>query len=140
MNKKLYIFDLDGTLTPERPSSSSPYIKSLLPGVMQKLYSLPPYSIFGIVTNQKNRSKNDRDMLDYFAWIEFQVLVNYIEVATKDNPEDLKPNPSLINKMIETLLLQKSDAVMIGNSGTDYEAASRARIDFVYANAFFGWK
>ena len=54
-----------------------------------------------------------------------------------DGISPIKPNPSMINKIINTLKVNKTDAVYIGDSEVDILSASNAEIKLILVDYGF---
>lgn len=150
MEKKLIVFDLDGTLFSMRISAlhDAPLDeRTLLPGVKAKITELQAAGVkIGIATNQDVGKWGGRiydayvieeRLEDVCAFLNLdRRLIRWALVGTWA----AKPNPALLTDLRNALQLEYEDVLFIGDSETDYQAAVRAHIDFEYAwNYFDGW-
>ncbi|WP_438388020.1 HAD-IIIA family hydrolase [Actinopolyspora saharensis] len=128
------LFDRDDTLVHDVPYNGDPRQVRPLPGVSEALRSLRDGGVLvGVVTNQSGVSRGllDRDQVDsvntavenqlgpFATW---QVCPH----GDGDGCRCRKPEPGLIERAAAELHLLPSECVVIGDTGADLEAASRA--------------
>jgi HAD superfamily hydrolase (TIGR01662 family) len=142
--KRLIIFDLDGTLTPPRLHSSDAFVYQFLPGVPQKLkkiyelrYLVPEGRKMVICTNQYSRDKEDKEMNLFFDWLQVQLPIETIKVATNEEPYRLKPAPMMLVELMEEFHATPEETVFIGNDDRDKLAAERAGVAYLDRAEFF---
>lgn len=154
-DKKLYIFDKDGTLTLTKngyPCPSKPGETFLLPNVFDKISSLhKDNKLIAVATNQGGVSHGYMEEMD--AWMVLKELRGFLsidEIAVsfyektgkyKDYYLDKsKPDPGMIYELMKKLFVDnRSDVLMIGDGFVDKFAAENAGVDFMFAHEFFGW-
>jgi len=138
--KRLYIFDLDGTLTPHRESSADPFVFELLPNVEKMITALQANGKkIAIVTNQRLRDKSDDGLSAFCFWVTKTLhITELVMVATGVSTWMLKPSPCMILMLMQRYRLSADEVVMIGNSPDDYHSAMNAGVDFTWADEFFG--
>ena len=142
MNCINIIFDLDGTLTPQRPASNSPFSHILLPNVREKLTELRAAGCrFAIASNQGGAKRNKPNRLTVGAilaqmgWARHELGIDIIRFAISDNYK--KPNPAMLLEICREWNISPTDAVFVGDAETDRQAAFAAGIKFIYAKEFF---
>lgn len=149
--KKLIIFDADGTLRrctiPGQPCPSKNDEWELMPGVKEKIATLPDGVRFGIVSNQGGVGLGF--MPQEVAW---QMLVELAALALRDRcvalmcthaPKDgclcRKPSPLMLYQAMEAANAKPRETLYVGDMDSDREAAQRAGVAFLWAWEFFGW-
>lgn len=140
---KLVIFDLDGTLTPERASSAAPFEQRLLPGVKEKCQELREQdALLAIATNQSKMSGNDELhhlFYQHLTWLCNQV--GHLDYVIAYSKWEMKPKPYMTERLMEYHDIAATyQVLMVGNSDTDQKAAIAAGVDFEWAKDFFGWE
>lgn len=132
------IFDLDGTLTPARESSRSPFEQRLLKGVLETCARLEAEGvIFALATNQRATS-------DIFYRRRFELHINWLlqfislkAIRFASSPSRLKPRPAMLLELIDELGVAPSECIFVGDSAIDCAAAAAAGIRFEKAELFF---
>jgi len=139
---KLAIFDMDGTLTPQRPSSTAPFCRELLPGVREKLEELRAARVhLAVVTNQggARRGRVPRltvgAVLAQLRWLKQELGIEEVRFATK--PPRKKPAPAMLLELMDTFGISPDETLFVGDAETDREAAKRAGCRFAWAEDFF---
>jgi len=140
--KKLYVCDLDGTLTPHRESSADPFVLELLSNVEKMITALQANGKkIAIATNQRLRDESDEELSAFCFWVTKTLhITEPVMVATEVSPWMLKPSPCMILMLMQRYRLSAEEVVMIGNSKDDYLSAMNAGVDFMWADEFFGRK
>jgi HAD superfamily hydrolase (TIGR01662 family) len=138
MPKKLLLFDLDGTLVPDRMSSLDPFQRSFMPGVKKAIYDAGRGTRIVVITNQSQRNQDDKEMVEYLEWVAFELMIDHIYFATKDTKEYLKPNPSFVLMAMKKYSATPEETIFIGNNYFDEATAVNAGIDYISADIFFG--
>jgi HAD superfamily hydrolase (TIGR01662 family) len=143
--KHLVIFDLDGTLTPKREHSSDDFIFEILPGIKEKLTSLyelrflvPEGRKMAVATNQYSRDAEDKEMELFFDWLQVQLPIEFINVATNSEPYRLKPSANMLVELMERFKVTPEETTFIGDDERDKQAAERAGVQYVDRGEFFG--
>ena len=138
----LYIFDLDGTLTPQRPSSTAPFERVLLPGVADKCAALRKAGhVLAIASNQGGARRDKPGRLTIGAiqaqmrWIRQQLGISAVRFAIGDSRK--KPSPAMLVQLMSEFATDAADTVFVGDAETDRQAAEAAGVRFVWASEFF---
>lgn len=154
MTLKAFIFDRDGTLNHTtqilRPGQKagdptdgyvlSPDELTLLPGVKGALSHLTSRGIRSFVFTQQNsvgKGLLDEETLRAIhdrmnGLLAPDALISEFFYAThKDDPR-AKPNPLMIEKILEKYALQKDEVIVAGDSMRDYRAALAAGVRFAW--------
>jgi D-glycero-D-manno-heptose 1,7-bisphosphate phosphatase len=139
----LYVFDVDGTLTQNRPSSRHPFERRLLPGVAERCAELRRQGhTLALATNQGGARQGREGRLSYGAvhahlrWVAAQIEAETYRFATK--PPRGKPSPAMLEELMVTLGFEPAETVYVGDRPSDKEAAEAAGVTFREAEAF--WK
>lgn len=139
---KLAVFDVDGTLTPRRSTSTSTFERILLPGVETKLATLKQQGIIlALATNQGGAYRRQSirlfmgEVLAHLRWLQRTLGIDAIRFATTE--ERKKPKPSMLNELMHQFSATPMETLFVGDDGTDRLAAKAAGVQFVYANEFF---
>ena len=140
---KLAIFDLDGTLSPQRPCSTAPFQRGFLPTVSAKLSTLRKQGVYlAVATNQggANRQRSGRISIGtvqaHLRWLQDELGLHAVRFATTDTRK--KPNPAMLVELMEQFNVAPDETVFVGDTETDQQAAAAANVPFVYATSFFG--
>ena len=138
---KLIIFDLDGTLTPERTSSAAPFERRLLPGVKEKCRELRREDVLLTLATNQSQMRLDHTIYhrlrDHISWLRKQIdLFSW----TSSADARMKPHPAMLFEMMHIAYCGTRNTLMVGNSTDDQEAAIAAGVDFEWAKDFFGWE
>ena len=139
---KLIIFDMDGTLTPDRPSSTAAFERKLLPPVQASLAELKARGIIlALATNQggARRGRAGRlttgAVLAQLRWLSAELGLEATRYAT--TPERQKPSPAMLIELMQQVGVTAGETLFVGNSETDRQAALAAGVQFAYAHEFF---
>lgn len=139
---KLIIFDVDGTLSPQRLSSTERFSRILLPNVKEKLTVLKQQGVaLAIATNQGgvNSQGEQRlsigDVLSYVCWLKHTLKLDAARFACRGQRK--KPNPAMLSELMEQFGVAPSETLFVGDSEIDQQAAQAAHVHFIYANVFF---
>ena len=154
----LYLFDLDGTLiTPYMDNADKAYdVWSVLPGRRERLAALLSAGHqVAIVTNQAgvafgfiSEADAERKIAQAIKALGLPtstpVAVCYAHEKSRDpryNAPDAcarrKPAPGMLLELMAQSGVSADQAVMVGDLGSDEEAARAAGVRFVLADAFF---
>jgi histidinol-phosphate phosphatase family protein len=152
---KLYIFDADGTLRWSRPPGRRYPLAStewqLMPGVAERLATIP-FSRHGpwlaIASNQNGVARGELSEAQAR-----QLIMDMLEAALGVVPEGTrielcicaedagcacrKPAPGLLLRLLDHFGVGPAEALFVGDLDSDAEAAARAGIGFIPADAFF---
>ena len=139
---KLAIFDLDGTLSPQRPYSTAPFQRILLPIVSDKLATLRQQGIFlAVATNQGGADRQRSARLSigavqaHLRWLRHELGLHAVKFATTVARK--KPNPTMLIELMSQFNVAPNETLFVGDSETDQQAAGAACIPFIYAEVFF---
>ena len=146
MSYCLYVFDWDGTLTPDRATSTENAPIVPLPGVQPRLADLAAQGAhIAVATNQRGLSEKRQVRM---GWGMFgkrvQTLcalypeIGKVHVAV-DDPERVKPAPGMLLELMRIYQATPEETLFVGDAETDREAANRAGCGFMWARDFFGW-
>lgn len=140
---KLAIFDLDGTLSPQRPYSTSPFRRIFLPNVANKLSALKKQGVFlALATNQGGANCQHPERLSmgvlqaHFHWLRYTLGLHSIRFAIA--PARKKPHPIMLIELMSQFNVTPDETLFVGDAETDCHAAMAASVPFVYADIFFG--
>ena len=137
MPYKLVIFDVDGTLTPQRSSSVGPTIKTLLPGVKDNLEALHADGIkVGIVSNQDSRRPAE-EIKEHFDWIRGELGITKSLMLYDTRESRKKPSPYMLKVLMKRVGATPSETLFVGNAATDRQAAQNAQCDYQSHARFF---
>ena len=141
---KLAIFDLDGTLSPQRPYSTAPFQRILLPAVSAKLSVLKQQGVFlAVATNQGGAGRQRVKRLSMGAvqshlhWLRHELGLHTVRFATSAVRK--KPNPVMLMELMSQFSAAPHETLFVGDAETDQQAAAAAGIPFVYAEKFFDY-
>lgn len=154
MNKKLIIFDVDGTLVETK--SGATFRKSAddwqwLPGRLEKLAELEAQGAqLAVATNQGGVAFGYLDAVairqQLYTMAEeahitiVEMCFSHPKASIDDYREDSprrKPAPGMLLDIIKASNVYPSDCLMVGDRDEDEQAARNAGIDFMWAKDFF---
>ncbi len=94
-------------------------------GIPELLRKLQKEGVMMAVASNKFQHGTDRLVAKFFGDIEF--------IAIEGNREGapLKPDPAIIDNILQKAGVERSDAVMVGDSGIDIRTAAAAGIDSI---------
>lgn len=95
-------------------------------GIMDLLIKLQENNIFLAINTNKKQILTEELCKKFFKDIKFEKIIGY-----KENYPS-KPDPTGVYEIIETLNLEKQDAVYIGDTISDVKTAENAGIDAVF--------
>lgn len=135
MSTRVILFDLDGTLLDANFTQAamlnikpSQMVRGrLYDGVMETLEQLKSHYRFGVVTN-KSALGAERDLRHFGLWEKQSALVG------SDTLDVCKPDPAPLLHACELLDVLPRDAIFVGDSHADYEAAKGAGMRFVFCS------
>lgn len=142
MTTNLVIFDLDGTLTLSRPSSTAPFSRTLLPNVREKCAALREAGVtLAVATNQGGARMGRvprlpvRAVLEQLRWIKQELDIAQscftIDAACK------KPNPVMLTVLMKDLGVTPDETLFVGDAESDRLAAAAAGCEFRWAADYF---
>ena len=152
INKKVIIFDRDGTLNEDDGYTYKIEKLKWKPGAIKliKFLNEKKYFIF-VATNQSGISRgifSEKDMHNFHTEMQHQLKKfkahidkfyycpyhneGVIKMYKKDS-EDRKPNIGMLMKAIDKWNINIKDSLMIGNSHTDYLSAKKTKLKYFYA-------
>jgi len=145
-HRRLIIFDLDGTLTSLRlsPVHDAPFI--LLPNVEAKLALSASQAILALATNQVTGRFRGRpytyavikDRLDALTGLLPMIPRSLMRIG-RPRTANWKPNPGLLLGLLQDTATDGQDALFVGDSESDRQAADNAGIGFAWAWDYFDW-
>ncbi len=137
---KLIIFDMDGTLTPQRPSSTAPFERVLLPGVAAKCSQLRQAGIVLTVASNQGGGKRTRPgrltfgaIQGQMAWLRRDLGGSAVRYSISRRK---KPNPAMLIELIALFGVSTEETIFMGDAETDRQAAEAAGVQFIYASEF----
>lgn len=95
------------------------------PGIEELLSELAGKNIAVAVGSNKYQSAVERIIAHYFPDIPF------ISIQGQREDRPIKPDPAIINDILEEADVERTNVVMIGDSDVDIETARRAGIDCI---------
>jgi HAD superfamily hydrolase (TIGR01662 family) len=139
----MIIFDVDGTLTPQRPTSRSLFERRLLPGVAEKCANLRRRGhILVLASNQGGARRGREGRLTFGAvhahlrWLCNEIGAGGYRFATR--PPRGKPSPAMLLELMAEFGISANETMFVGDSNSDEMAAVAAGVAFVHADEFFG--
>ena len=135
---KLYIFDADGTLTPQRDGLCGVFAYELLPGVAEKCTTLYLSGAMLAIASNQSVKRNTSDIWHQMEWTSKQLRIPMRFVFWGVSDEWRKPKPTMLLELIRTANVTPDDVLFVGDQKTDLEAANAAGVDFMWAKDFFG--
>jgi len=146
-HRQLIIFDLDGTLTSLRLSAvhDAPFI--LLPNVESKLAALFAAQItLALATNQVTGSFRGRpytcaiieSRLDALAKLLPMIPRSLMRIG-RPGTTSWKPNPGMLISLLQDTATDRQEALFVGDSDSDRQAADNAGVGFAWAWDCFDW-
>jgi HAD superfamily hydrolase (TIGR01662 family) len=136
----LVILDLDGTLTPQRPSSVASFAHTLLPGVREKCAELIRSGcVLAIATNQGGLRKGLKlsEVTAILSWISAELGIAECKFASGYIPNRKKPQPGMLLELMREFGIPPETAIFVGDSESDRLAAEAAGVQFEWAADFF---
>lgn len=133
----LVIFDLDGTLCPQRPSSTSPFERRLCDGIEARCRELAEAGHrLAIASNQGGiaRGFSVDVVTEHFDWVSGMLGIAAYRFAWE--PERKKPGPVMLRELMEHFGVSVDESWMIGDSADDERAAIAAGVRFVHVAEF----
>lgn len=137
---KLFIFDLDGTLTPQRPSATAPFERTLLPGVLEKCADLRGRgALLAVASNQGGIAKGLHiDAVDeQISWLKDVLGIQEWRCAIVPGPRK-KPAPGMLLELLAHFGAAAEETLFVGDSDADRLAAAAAGVAYADASSFFG--
>ncbi len=144
MKAALVIFDVDGTLTPYRSSSTADEPVVPLPGRREKLAALAADGvIIAIASNQGgvHPDKPGRMTWGMVLWRMRELRrifpeISAIKFAVVPGSRK-KPEPGMLLELMAEFDVSPSETLFVGDAESDYEAAKRAGCRFAWSDEFF---
>ncbi|MBV5278540.1 MAG: HAD family hydrolase [Campylobacteraceae bacterium] len=109
----------------------SPQMISLYPHVREMLTFLSQNATLCIATNASDFFA--RNMLEHLNILNF-----FAHIVGANNVKEAKPNPEMINSLLDATSSSKEQTILIGDSIKDELAAHNANIQFIFANWGYG--
>ena len=133
----LVIFDLDGTLTPQRAASTAAFERRLCDGVRERCRELLAAGhTLAVASNQGGIPKGlpAEAVEAHLGWVCGELGVAAVRYAWE--PERKKPRPAMLAELMGQFGVDPSETWMIGDSPDDESAAVAAGARFVHVAAF----
>lgn len=140
---KLYIFDVDGTLTANRPTSITSFERTLLPNVEETCKELiDGGATLAIASNQGGLKKGlpVSEVYRHFDWLSAKIGFSAYRFASGKVSWFKKPAGGMLVLLMRYFEVMPQDTVFVGDSPDDQAAAKAAGCGFVWAWDFFGWE
>lgn len=99
---------------------STPY-----PGIPEVLHTLQSHSILLAVASNKYQSATEKLIAHYFPTLRFEKVLGQREGIP------VKPDPTIVNDILQATGLSATDALYVGDSGVDMQTALHAGVDAV---------
>src|SRR5437879_2065163 len=134
---KLVIFDLDGTLTPQRPGSAAAFERRLLDGIADGCTRLRAAGLnLAIASNQGGILKGLplADVQDHVSWVCASLDIAAYRIAYE--PERKKPNPAMLHELMTQFGVEPLETCLVGDSVDDRLAAAAAGVRFIHVEDF----
>ena len=143
--QKAVMFDLDGTLRDWEPAGAhrDPEAIKILPDRIPVLKALREsgYRVIGATNHTRHGQDLSPEALEACQHRTCEDLDHHLEdVFWASEPHEalLKPHPALLQAAMEKYRIDPEQAVYVGDSPKDQEAAHRAGIQFVHVEEMFG--
>jgi D-glycero-D-manno-heptose 1,7-bisphosphate phosphatase len=133
----LVIFDLDGTLTPQRPSSTSAFASELCGGVRDRCRELLAAGhTLALASNQGGTGKGLSVMAveAQLGWVCAELGMAAARFAWE--PARKKPGPAMLLELMDQFRAAAAETWMVGDSEADERAAAAAGVRFVHVTSF----
>lgn len=137
---KLVIFDLDGTLTPQRSSSVAPFERALLPGVLEKCAELHAGgALLAVASNQGGIAKGLHidEVDEHMSWLKDLLGIHEWRCAIVSGQRK-KPGPGMLLELMAHFGAAAEETLFVGDSDADRLAAAAAGVAYADARSFFG--
>lgn len=132
----IIIFDADGTLTPQRPTSTSEPMLELLPGVEEKCRELIQAGHTLAIASNQSAKRPIKDIRRQLAWTKRKIGTVTYRYAT--TVKRRKPAPTMLLEICRDYGVIPAEAIFIGDQETDRQASEAAGCQFAWAKDFFG--
>lgn len=132
---KLVIFDADGTLTPQRQSSTAPAILELLENVDWVTKALVKDGTKIAIASNQSSKRLIGDIESQLNWTRDKVGADLILWAYEKHIQ--KPNPNMLLAAAAYFGVNYEDCLFVGDQETDKKAAQAAGMDFQWADDYF---
>lgn len=133
----LVIFDLDGTLTPQRAASTAAFERQVCDGVRERCQQLLAAGhTLAVASNQGGIPKGlpAEAVEAHLGWVCGQLGVAAARYAWE--PERKKPGPAMLAELMALFGAAPSETWMVGDSPDDESAAEAAGVRFVHITDF----
>jgi len=135
---RLYIFDLDGTLTPQRPTSVAPFERRFLEGVEATCRRLREADAHLAIASNQGGILRGLDIVaidEHFRWVCDALGVGTYRYAWEETRR--KPGPAMLLELMAHLGVSPGLTCMVGDADTDRLAAEAAGVAFFHRDSFF---
>jgi D-glycero-D-manno-heptose 1,7-bisphosphate phosphatase len=136
----LIIFDLDGTLTPQRPSSTDPFERVLLPGVLKKCAELRAGgALLAVASNQGGIEKglHIAEVDEHMSWLKDVLGIQEWRCAIVAGHRK-KPAPGMLFELLAHFGAAAEETLFVGDTDADRLAAAAAGVAYADSRSFFG--
>jgi D-glycero-D-manno-heptose 1,7-bisphosphate phosphatase len=133
----LVIFDLDGTLTPQRPSSTAAFDRQFCGGVPERCRELLAAGhTLAVASNQGGIAKglSVEAVEAHLRWVCSELGMSAYRFASERVRK--KPAPAMLLEMMDQFSASPADTWLVGDSEDDERAAVAAGVRFVHVTAF----
>lgn len=137
---RLIIFDLDGTLTPQRPSATAPFERALLPGVLEKCAELRAGgALLAVASNQGGIAKGLHidEVDEHMSWLKDVLGIQEWRCAIVAGQRK-KPGPGMLLELVAHFGAAAEETLFVGDSDADRLAAAAAGVAYADSRSFFG--
>lgn len=138
----IIVFDVDGTLTPQRPASTAQFERVLLPGVAEKCAALREAGYTLVLCSNQGGARQGRSprltmgaVHGHLRWVTSEIGAAGYWFATAGARK--KPAPAMLLEIAARFGVQPADMFFIGDADSDREAAIRAGCGFAWAGEYF---
>ncbi len=141
---ELVIFDVDGTLTPQRPSSTADSPVVPLPGRQEKLAELAAAGVLiAVASNQGGARPGKPGRMTWGVVLRRMRLVRKLfpqiralKFAVARGPRK-KPAPGMLLELMAEFGVRPDETLFVGDAESDRVAAARAGCSFAWADDYF---
>ena len=142
---KLVIFDIDGTLTPQRASSTADGEVVPLPGRQEKLAALAAAGVvIAVASNQggvRPGRPGGRMTWGTVLWRVRQLRrifpeISAVKFAVVTGPRK-KPEPGMLVELMREFGVTPDETLFVGDAETDRQAAEAVGVRFAWTDDFF---
>ncbi|MBD3250929.1 HAD-IIIA family hydrolase [Candidatus Uhrbacteria bacterium] len=134
----LYIFDADGTLTPQRDGSCGDFDFKLLPGRAEKCEELREAGHQLVIASNQSPKRDSAAIHEQLNWTGSKIgAITYRYATGKNGGFPKKPSPDILVGLMRELRYTPAQTVFVGDQETDRQAAEAAGVQFVHTDDFW---